>query len=88
MKPDHQHNVIRRLKIIEGQIRGLQTMVEKNTYCIDVITQTSAIKHALSSIEDVLLEHHLSTCVVRQIKQGKSNQPTKEILKVYRLSRS
>ncbi len=87
MKSLQKQKLIRRLKIIEGQVRGLQGMVEKETYCIDVITQTSAIKQALSSIEDVLLENHLSTCVVNQIKSGKDKQPTQEILKIYKLSR-
>lgn len=86
MHKDKQ-KIIRRLKIIEGQVRGLQEMVEKGTYCIDVITQTSAVKQALSSIEDTLMENHLSTCVVTQIKKGKEDTAVKEILKVYRLKR-
>ena len=77
--------MIRRLKIIEGQIRGLQDMVEKQKYCIDIITQTSAVKQALSNIEDILLEGHLSSCTVHQIQSGKTNQAKKEILKVYKL---
>jgi len=48
--------LIRRLKIIEGQIRWLRDMIEKGSYCIDVITQSSAIKQALSNVEDLLLE--------------------------------
>ncbi|MEK7106187.1 MAG: metal-sensitive transcriptional regulator, partial [Patescibacteria group bacterium] len=48
--------MIRRLKIIEGQVRGLQNLIDKNTYCIDVITQTSAIKQGLSNVEDMLME--------------------------------
>jgi len=87
MKIDQKNKLVRRLKIIEGQVRGVQSMVEKNAYCIDVITQSSAIKQALSGIEDVLLENHLSTCVVNQIRNGKDKQPTKEILKVYKLKR-
>jgi len=87
MKIDQKNKLIKRLKIIEGQVRGVQNMLEKDAYCIDVITQSSAIKQAISGIEDVLLENHLSTCVVSQIKQGKAKQPTKEILKVYRLKR-
>lgn len=87
MKIDQKNKLIRRLKIIEGQVRGLQNMVEKDAYCIDVITQSSAIKQAISNIEDVLLENHLSTCVVDQIRNGKDKQPTKEILKVYKLKR-
>lgn len=79
--------LIRRLKIIEGQVRGLQRLVEADTYCIDIITQTSAIKQALSNIEDVLLEAHLSHCVVTQIKAGETKKPLAEILHVYRLKR-
>jgi DNA-binding FrmR family transcriptional regulator len=79
--------LIRRLKIIEGQVRGLQEMIEKDVYCIDVITQTSAVKQALSGVEDALMESHLKTCVVHQIKKGKESVATGEILKVYRLKR-
>ena len=77
----------KRLKIIEGQIRGLQKMVEADTYCIDVITQTSAIKQALSAIENVLLEEHLGHCVVNQIKKGETKKAVNEILKVYQLKK-
>jgi len=79
--------LIRRLKIIEGQVRGLQTMVENHTYCINIITQTSAIKKALSGVEDLLLEDHLKSCVVNQIKAGKTTKATEEILHVYQLKR-
>lgn len=87
MKTNQKNKLIQRLKIIEGQVRGLQGMVEKETYCIDIITQSSAVKRAISGIEDVLLENHLSTCVVDQIRKGKDKQPTREILKVYKLKR-
>lgn len=69
--------LIRRLKIIEGQVRGLQQQVEKGVYCIDIITQTSAVKQALSGVEDALMESHLTTCTMKK----------EEILKVYRLKR-
>ena len=82
-----KQKLIRRLKIIEGQIRGLQEMLKKDTYCIDVITQTSAVKQALSGVEDALMENHLGTCVVHQIKKGKERIAIKEILKVYQLKR-
>jgi len=76
-----------RLKRIEGQIRGLQKMINEDEYCIDVITQTSAIRNALKGVEDVLLEGHLSTCVVDQIKSGKQQKAVLEILKVYKLKK-
>lgn len=79
--------LIRRLKIIEGQVRGLQDMLAKEEYCIDVITQTSAVKQALSGVEDALMENHLGTCVVHQMKKGEQGTAIGEILKVYRLKR-
>lgn len=86
MKTNTQ-KLIKRLKIIEGQVRGLQTMLENDKYCIDVITQTSAVKQALSSVEDVLMEEHLGTCVVHQIKKGQDKKAIGEVLKVYQLKR-
>lgn len=79
--------LLRRLKIIEGQVRGLQEMIAKDTYCIDVITQTSAIKQALSGVEDALMESHLSTCLIQQIQKGKETKAIEEMIKVYRLKR-
>ncbi len=83
----NKQKLIRRLKIVEGQVRGLQDMIEKDKYCIDVITQTSAVKQALSNIEDVLLEGHLGHCAVNQIKKGQTEKAIGEILKVYQLKR-
>jgi len=80
-------NLLRRLKIIEGQVRGLHEMVENGTYCVDIITQTSAIKQALSNVEDILLENHLGTCALAQIKKGEEEKAVQEILKVYKLKR-
>lgn len=62
-------------------------MIEDEKYCIDIITQASAIKEALSGVEDLILENHLTTHVIHQIKHGKESQATKEILKVYKLKR-
>ena len=62
-------------------------MIQKGSYCIDVITQTSAVKQALSSVEDALMENHLGTCVINQMKMGKEKKAKEEILKVYRLKR-
>lgn len=87
MTNDLKNRATRRLKIIEGQVRGLQKMIEDDTYCIDIITQASAIKEALSGVEDILLENHLSTHVADQMRDGKDTQATEEILKVYKLKR-
>lgn len=84
---ENKQKLKRRLQILEGQVRGVQKMVENNDYCVDIITQTSAIKQALSRIEDVLMEDHLSHCVINQIKNGQTAKATNEILKVYQLKR-
>jgi DNA-binding FrmR family transcriptional regulator len=87
MKKELKSRALRRLKIIEGQVRGLQKMVEEDEYCINIITQTAAVREALSGVEDLLLENHLSTHVIDQVKEGKERQAVEEILKVYKLKR-
>ncbi|HLC95314.1 MAG TPA: metal-sensitive transcriptional regulator [Patescibacteria group bacterium] len=79
--------LIRRLQIIEGQVRGLQEMLTRDVYCIDIITQTSAVKQGLTVVENALIESHLDTCLIHQIKNGKEKKAKEEILKVYRLKR-
>lgn len=68
-------------------MRGLQKLIEQDVYCIDIITQTSAVKQGLSNLEDLLLEGHLGHCLVNQIKKGETGKATEEILKVYKLKR-
>ncbi len=87
MKQGHKKKILQRLKILEGQIRGLQRMVEKDVYCVDVINQSLAVKEALSGIEDLLLENHLATHVTEQMRSGKKEKAIKEILSLYKLSK-
>lgn len=82
-----KEKIIRRLKIIEGQVRGLQDMLARDAYCIDIITQSSAIKQGLSNIEDMIMEQHLSSCTITQIKKGDEKKAIGEILRVYQLKR-
>ena len=67
--PDKE-NYLRRLRRIEGQIRGLQKMVEDDKYCIDILTQVSAATKALQSFSLELLEEHLAHCVVEAAQRG------------------
>jgi len=62
--------LIKRLKRVEGQVRGLQRMVEEDTYCIDVLTQVSATTKALQSVALLLLEDHLGHCVAHALVEG------------------
>lgn len=63
-------NLVTRLNRIEGQIRGVKGLIERDTYCDDVITQLSAIQSALNSVGKILLEGHLKTCVLERIQEG------------------
>ena len=85
MEISNSAKATRRLRIIEGQVRGLQKMVDDKAYCINIITQVSAIKEALSGVEDLLLENHLKSHVIEQVKNGQEDLATAEILKVYKL---
>ncbi len=87
MDDKSKYKIIKRLKLIEGQVRGLQRMIDNNIYCIDVITQTSAVKQGLSNVEDLLLENHLGGCILNQITSGQIEKAKKEVLKVYKLKR-
>ena len=78
---------MRRLKIVEGQVRGLQNMIAKGEYCVDIINQSLAAKKALSNIEDLILENHLTTHVVEQMKSGKESKSIKEMVSIYKLSK-
>lgn len=63
-------DILRRLRRVEGQVRGLQRMVEQDTYCIDVLTQVSASTKALESVALLLLDDHLSHCVAHAVAEG------------------
>ena len=67
---DHKDAVQKRLRRIEGQVRGLQRMVDEDQYCIDVLTQVSATTKALQAVALELLEDHLGHCVTRAIETG------------------
>ena len=82
-----KRRAIRRLRLIAGQIRGLERMVERDAYCIDVIHQSLAIQEALSSFEAFMLEHHLKTHVIQQIKAGEERKAIREILSICKLSK-
>lgn len=87
MNKELKTKIERQLKVIEGQVRGLQKMVADDQYCIDVITQTSAVRNSLGSVEEKMLESHLSTCAVKQMKGKNAEKAIKEILSVYQLAK-
>lgn len=66
----HKEAHLRRLRRIEGQVRGLERMVEKEQYCIDILTQIAAVNSALRSVSLELLSEHMGHCVVRAARAG------------------
>lgn len=86
MRKNIKSKTIRRLKLVEGQIRGIQKMIEEEKYCVDIITQSSAVKEALVGVENLILENHLSTHVLDHVKHGKEKKAIGEILKIYKLA--
>ena len=75
----HKEQVQGRLKRIEGQVRGLQKMVDEDRYCIDVLTQVSAVKAALEAVALLLLQDHTEHCVVEAIKKGDGSEKVREL---------
>ncbi|MEE0284295.1 MAG: metal-sensing transcriptional repressor, partial [Lachnospiraceae bacterium] len=63
-------DLMNRLKRIEGQVRGIQRMLEKDAYCTDIMVQVAAVNAALNSFNKVLLTNHLHTCVAENIREG------------------
>lgn len=68
---EEQKKLINRLNRIEGQIRGIKSMVENNAYCTDILVQSAAVNAAVNAFNKVLISNHIKGCVVRDIKQEK-----------------
>ena len=69
--PEEYRKLIHRLNRIEGQIRGIRGMVERDAYCTDILTQVAAANAALNSFTKVLLANHIRTCVAQDIREGR-----------------
>jgi DNA-binding FrmR family transcriptional regulator len=82
-------NTLRRLKTIEGHLRGITRMVEEDAYCIDVIRQIQAVDAALNKVSTQILENHLNSCVITAIKGSNAKERErvfKEITEVFEMS--
>lgn len=77
-----KNKLLHRLKISSGHLNRVIKMVEEDEYCIDVIHQSQAIQSALSEFDQAALENHLNTCVIEDIKSGKSKKAIDEIMTV------
>lgn len=80
-------DLITRLNRIEGQIRGIKGMVERDAYCTDILTQVSAANAALNSFTKTLLANHIKTCVAQDIRAGKDETIDELVTTLQRLMR-
>lgn len=70
LNEDKEQGVVKRLKRIEGQVRGLQRMVEDGRYCGDILQQITSVQRALRSVGEVITRNHLETCVTEALRSG------------------
>lgn len=76
-----------RLNRIAGQVQGVRRMVERDAYCVDILTQVSAITAALNSFNKVLLANHIRTCVVQDIQEGREDSVEELVCMLQKLMR-
>lgn len=79
MVDEHHATVSKRLKSIAGHVNGIDRMVTEGAYCIDVIKQIQAVQAALNKVNDLMLEHHLNTCVIEAVR-GDSKKERERVL--------
>ena len=82
---EQRKKLIHRLNRIEGQIRGIRGMVERDSYCTDIITQSAAVQAALNAFNRELIAAHLHTCVARDLRDGKDEVIDELVLTLQKL---
>ncbi|MDQ0214417.1 DNA-binding FrmR family transcriptional regulator [Oikeobacillus pervagus] len=80
---EEKKQLMNRLKRIEGQVRGIQKMVEEDRYCVDILVQITAINSALKKVGMNLLERHTNHCVIDAIQSGQGEESIAELMKVF-----
>ncbi len=86
MQTTTSQEALKRLNYIEGHLGGIRRMIEEDTYCVDVLKQTYAVRRAIEKLEGILLGGHLHTCVVEGVKEGRDEQVISELLELYELA--
>jgi len=82
-----KQDVLHRAKIIQGHMKKVIKMIEEDAYCIDTLNQSLAVQNALKKMDEAILENHLNTCIAHKIKDGRTDEATKEVLEVFRKRR-
>ena len=82
-KTTTKDRALHRVRIIQGHLNSIEKMLEDNRYCVDIVHQSRAIQQALKKLDILIIESHLKGCVVRQIKDGKEQKTTTELLRLF-----
>jgi CsoR family transcriptional regulator, copper-sensing transcriptional repressor len=77
-----KEDLIRRLRKIEGQVKGIQRMVDSDTYCVDVLVQIAAVRAAINKVGTIIFEHHTRGCVKNAIENNKGEEMVEELIDV------
>lgn len=80
-----KRDAIKRLNYINGHLEGVRKMIETDTYCVDILRQTYAVRRALQKLDAILLSNHLHHCVTGGIKDGREEEVVEELLGLYTL---
>ncbi len=83
MLPETKAEALKRLKYVSGHLEGVRRMVEADTYCVDVLKQTHAVRKAIEKLETLMLDGHLRSCVVDGVKEGREDEVLGELLELY-----
>jgi CsoR family transcriptional regulator, copper-sensing transcriptional repressor len=86
MDAETKRDVLKRLNYIEGHLQGVRRMIEDDTYCVDVMKQTFAIRRAIEKLEANMLSGHLHHCVLEAINEGRHEESFDELVELYRVA--
>lgn len=86
MLPDVKQNALKRLNYVTGHLNGIRRMVESETYCVDVLKQTHAVRKAIEKLEALMLDGHLRSCVAEGIRKGQDAEIVNELIELYKTS--
>ena len=86
MLTDTNADALKRLNYISGHLDGIKKMVEADTYCVDVLKQTHAVRRAIEKLEALMLDGHLRSCVVTGVKEGREDEVLGELLELYQVA--
>lgn len=76
-----------RLKKIEGQVRGVQKMIEKNQYCVDILTQLASVRSAVTGVSKKIMKSHANSCVIQAVRKGRDDSIDEMLDVIFKFSK-